>query len=187
MGEPAALTTPRLFLSLPVADDVDGIFEACQDPLIQRYTTVPSPYTREDAESFVRLAAEWWESGAEHVWVVRAGDELVGAMGLHGIKNGAAELGYWTAPAGRGRGYTTEAARAVVDFAFGPMRIERLEWHAVVGNLASARVAQKLGFRFEGVRRQGLPGHGPGASGRVDGWIAGLLSTDPLTEVSWGL
>ncbi|WP_110588227.1 GNAT family N-acetyltransferase [Microbacterium suaedae] len=183
MGEPASLTTPRLFLSLPGSDDVDAIFDACQDPLIQRYTTVPSPYTREDAESFVGLVAEWWESGTEHVWAMRAGDDLVGVVGLHRIKDGAAELGYWTAPSGRGQGYTTEAARAAVNFAFGPMRLERLEWHAVVGNHASARVAQKLGFQLEGVRRKGLDDGGQ----RADGWIAGLLSTDPRTEVSWGL
>lgn len=187
MGEPAALTTPRLFLSIPVSGDVDAIHDACQDPLIQRYTTVPSPYTREDAESFVRLAADGWESGSDHVWAVRADGALVGMVGLHGIKDGAAELGYWTAAAGRGAGRTTEAAHAVVDFAFGPMRLERLEWQAVVGNLASARVAQKLGFRYEGMRRRGLTGHGPGSNGRVDGWLAGLLSTDPRTEVSWGL
>ncbi|WP_221585896.1 GNAT family N-acetyltransferase [Microbacterium sp. G2-8] len=188
MGDPVPLRTPRLFLTVPGPDDVDAIFDACQDPLIQKYTTVPSPYTRDDAETFVGLVADWWDSGAEHVWAMRAGDELVGMVGLHRIKDGAAELGYWTAPAGRGQGYTTEAARAVVEFAFGPMRLERLEWHAVVGNTASARVAQKLGFQLEGTRRMGLAHHGAGGShGRTDGWIAGLLSSDPRTESAWGL
>ncbi|GAA3653721.1 GNAT family N-acetyltransferase [Microbacterium marinilacus] len=183
MGEPVVLHTTRLTLSRPVASDADAIFEVCQDPEIQRYTTVPSPYTREDAETFVGLVSEWWDSGSECVWAIRDVEGLAGMIGLHAIKNGAAELGYWLAPAARGRGYVDEAARTVVDFAFGPLRLERLEWHAVVGNAASARVAQRLGFRFEGVRRKGLAGHGP----RVDGWIAGLLSTDPRTPQSWAL
>ncbi|MGI6877861.1 GNAT family N-acetyltransferase [Microbacterium sp. gxy059] len=188
MDEPVVLRTPRLILSPPVEGDVDAIFAACQDPAIQHYTTVPSPYAREDAEGFVRIVAASWRDDSEYVWALRAGGQLVGMVGLHRIQGGAAELGYWTAPDGRGRGYITEAARAVIEFAFGPMRLERLEWHAVVGNVGSARVAQKLGFRLEGVRRAGLPGHGiGGAEGRVDGWIAGLLADDPRREVDWGL
>lgn len=181
MGEPVVLRTARLTLSRPVDADVDAIFDACQDPLIQQYTTVPSPYAREDAEKFVALAAHWWDVGSELVWAIRDTSGLAGMIGLHRIKGGAAELGYWLAPQGRGRGYIGEAATTVVDFAFGPLRLERLEWHAVVGNTASARVAQDLGFRLEGIRRRGLAGHGP----RVDGWIAGLLSTDPRTPQAW--
>jgi RimJ/RimL family protein N-acetyltransferase len=183
VGDPVVLRTARLELSRPVDSDVDAIRDVCQDPLIQQFTTVPSPYTREDAERFVRLVAAGWDSGAECVWAIRDAEGLAGMVGLHRIKDGAAELGYWLAPRARGRGYVTEAARTVVDFAFGPLRLERLEWHAVVGNHASARVAQNLGFRFEGVRRKGLAGHGP----RLDGWIAGLLSTDPRTPAAWPL
>lgn len=181
MGEPVVLRTSRLELSCPVGSDVDTILHVCQDPLIQRFTTIPSPYTREDAETFVDLTSEWWDSGAECHWAVRDADGLAGMIGLHAIKDGAGELGYWLAPAARGRGYIDEAARTVIDFAFGPLRLERLEWHAVVGNTASARVAQRLGFRLEGVRRKGLTGHGS----RVDGWIAGLLATDPRTPQPW--
>lgn len=175
-------------LTAPGPDDIDAIYDACQDPDIQHYTTVPSPYTLADAATFVALVAEWWQAGTEHVWAVRSDGELVGVVGLHKIRDGAAELGYWAAASGRGLGYITEAARAVIDFAFGPMRLERLEWHAVVGNLASARVAQKLGFHLEGVRRSGLAGHGTADPyGRTDGWIAGLLAADPRTPQVWPL
>lgn len=187
MSDPVPLTTRRLVLTAPTGSDVDGIYEACQDPAIQRYTTVPSPYTRSDAASFVALVAEWWQAGTEHVWAVRADDEFVGVVGLHKIHGGSAELGFWTAASARGRGYMTEAARAVIDFAFGPMRLERLEWRAVVGNTASARVAQKLGFQFEGVRRKGLGDHlaSDGTRVRVDAWSAALLPTDPRTDAPW--
>lgn len=188
MGDPVPLTTARLLLTAPDEHDVDAIYEACQDPDIQRYTTVPSPYTRKNAADFVELVADWWDSGVEHTWGLRAGGEFAGVVGLHAIKDGGAELGFWAAPAARGHGYMTEAAAAVIDFAFGPMRLERVEWRAVVGNTASARVAQKIGFRFEGVQRRALPGHGVGgAYGRADGWVAGLLSTDTRTPQNWGL
>ena len=188
MPEQVTLSTARLTLSAPDVADVDAIYEACQDPDIQYYTTVPSPYTREDAVGFVGLVAQWWESGDEYVWAIRSPEGLVGVVGLHKIKDGAAELGFWAVPSARGHGIMTEAAGAVLDFAFGPMRLERVEWRAVVGNLGSARVAQKLGFRFEGVQRKGLPHHGiAGAHGRTDGWMAGLLNTDPRHPHPWPL
>ena len=183
MGEPVVLRSGRLTLSRPVESDIDAIYRACQDPLIQEYTTVPSPYTREDAEKFVELVGQWWDTGSELVWAIRDPAGLAGVIGLHRIKDGAAELGYWLTPAARGRGYLAEAARTVVDFAFGPLRLERLEWHAVVGNTASARIAQNLGFRLEGVRRSGLSHRGR----RMDGWIAGLLATDPRAPQSWAV
>lgn len=188
MAEQVTLTTPRLTLSAPDASDVDAIFDACQDPDIQYYTTIPSPYTRSDAESFVKLVAGWWEDGSEYVWALRSPDGFAGMIGLHKIVDGGSELGFWAAPEARGNGYMTEAGRAVLDFAFGPMRLERVLWRAVVGNTGSARVAQKLGFQFEGTQRKGLPHHGiAGARGRTDGWMAGLLPSDPRVPTSWGL
>jgi len=77
----------------------------------------------------------------------------------------------------------TEAARAVVDWGFAPTgaALERMEWHAAVGNAASARVAQTLGFRFEGVRRRALITK----EGRRDGWAAALLPSDDRTPQRW--
>lgn len=188
VGDPVLLTTDRLVLSAPEASDIDAIYEACQDPDVQYYTSIPSPYTREDSVSFVRMVAEWWEQGSCCTWALRSESGLAGVVGLDSIRDRAAELGFWLAPGARGRGYMTEAARAVIDFAFGPMRLERVQWRAVVGNHRSARVAQKLGFQFEGTQRLGLAHHGiGGAPGRTDGWSAGLLSTDPRTELRWDL
>jgi RimJ/RimL family protein N-acetyltransferase len=83
----------------------------------------------------------------------------------------------------RRRGLLTEAARAVIDWGFAPdgVHAARIEWRAVVGNRASARVAQALGFRYEGMLRQALAN----SLGRDDGWIAGLLATDERTPQHW--
>lgn len=105
-------------------------------------------------------------------------------ISLHNITALAAEIGYWAAPAGRGSGFVTEAAEAVLDFAFGPMRLKRVEWHAAVGNTASARVAQKLGFSLEGVRRLA---HELDRGERADGLLAGLLSDDERAPRTWAL
>ena len=181
MGDPVVLQTARLILSRPDEADIDAIFAYCQDPLVQAYTTVPSPYTREDAVTFVALVEEWWQSGAELVWGIRDDEGLAGTIALHRIANRGAEIGWALAPQARGRGYMTEAVRAVLDFAFGPLRLERVEWQAMVGNHASAAVAQRVGFQYEGLRRKAQHLRGT----RHDGWLAGILATDARTPQAW--
>ncbi|GAB6856926.1 GNAT family N-acetyltransferase [Microbacterium xylanilyticum] len=183
--EPVELRTSRLTLRAPASADVDAITAACQDPDIARWTTVPSPYSRADAEYYVRHAAEWWEDGSQTVWIAHAGAELVASIGLHHIvahpTGGDAELGYWVAASARGRGYLTEAARAVIDWGFADVGLAHIRWRAVVGNVPSARSARALGFRYEGLLRQGLAG----PRGRDDGWSAALLRTDDRGPVEW--
>ena len=110
------LRTARLELSPPREGDADAIFAACQDERLQRYTTVPSPYTREHAEGFIEKSRGWWESGSEATWAIRDGDTLVGMIGLHRLGDGTGEIGYWMAAPARGRGLLTEAAHAVIDW-----------------------------------------------------------------------
>ncbi|MGM1017534.1 MAG: GNAT family N-acetyltransferase [Actinomycetota bacterium] len=183
--EPVTLRTERLLLRAPADSDVDAITAACQDPEIPRWTTVPSPYTRDDAVSFVQLTTQWWEDGVETVWAVHHEGTLVGAVGLHRIAphpaGGAAELGYWMAAEARGRGFLVEASRAVIDWSFRELDLARVQWRAVVGNVPSARAARALGFRYEGTLRQALAGQ----RGRDDAWIAGLLRDDDRAPVVW--
>lgn len=183
--EPVTLRTERLVLSAPAEDDVDAITQACQDPEIPRWTTVPSPYHREDAEEFVRLIGEWWADGSQTVWAMRHDGVLVGSIGLHHIvenpHGGHAELGYWVLAQARGKGLLVEAARAVIDFGFDELGLARIVWRAVTGNVPSARAARALGFRYEGMQRLGLTS----PRGRDDGWLAGLLASDDRTPVDW--
>jgi len=179
--DPLMLRTARLTLTPPTEDDVEAIHLACQDTEVQRWTNVPSPYTREDAEQFVVLCAERRSAGEEITWAIHDAEGLVGMIGLHRIGDGSAELGYWISADARGRGYGAEAGCAVVDFALGPMRLERIEWHAVAGNEPSARLARSLGFRFEGTRRRGIRA----SAEREDAWIAGLVASDDRSPVDW--
>lgn len=183
--EPVTLTTERLVLHVPDETDVDAITAACQDPEIPRWTTVPSPYGRADAEGYVRLIGEWWADGSQTIWCAYRDGALVASIGLHHITphptGGHAELGYWVTASARGNGYLVEAARAVVDWGFDELGLARINWRAVVGNVASARAARALGFRYEGFARQALTSD----RGRDDGWFGGLLATDDRTPVHW--
>ena len=177
------LHTARIKLSIPVAADIDAITSAAQDPEVPRWTTLPSPYARSDAADFISKAASWWESGTELTWAIRVDGAWIGMIGLHGTNPGGdAEIGFWMAKESRGHGYLTEAATRVIDFAFAqPLALARVEWRAIVGNVASARAARTLGFRYEGLLRQGLSD----ARGRHNGWVAGLLATDDRAPQPW--
>lgn len=183
--ESVELTTDRLLLHAPTTSDIDRITEVCQDPEIPRWTTVPSPYAREHAAGFIDLITAGWADETETVWAIYHDDVLVGMMGLHHITHhdagGTAEIGFWMAPEARGRGYLVEAARAVLDWGFKTLGLARIRWQAVVGNIPSARAARALGFRYEGLLRQGLTS----PRGRDDGWVAGLLPTDDRAPVDW--
>lgn len=183
--EPVTLHTDRLTLRAPTANDVDAITAACQDPEIPRWTTVPSPYSREDAEGFVKLIAQWWADGSQAIWGLFHDDVLVGVVGFHRITSnpagGVTEIGYWSTAESRGQGFTVEGARAVISWGFAELNLARITWRAVAGNVPSARTARALGFRYEGLMRQLLAS----PRGRDDAWVAGLLRDDGRTPVSW--
>lgn len=172
--DPFTLRDGDLLLSVPGPADVDRITELCQDTEIQRWTTVPSPYTRRDAEGFVeQFAIRGWANGSP-TWGVRLGDRLVGMVGLGG-ENGGAEVGYWLGPEARGAGVMHRAVGLALEAGFERLGLEVVEWRADVGNWPSWRVVWRLGFRKEGqVRRLGVNN-----GRRVDQWIGTLLPDDP--------
>ncbi len=183
------LRTTRLTLSPPTAADAPAITDACQDPEIPRWTPLPSPYTLQHAVEFIDEAASRSSADSGYEWAIRtapgqAAVALVGMISLTRRGAGAAEIGFWMRGDQRGNGYLTEAAHAVIDHAFEPsgLGLDRLEWNAAVGNVASARAARALGFRFEGVRRGAFVTTG---GGRTDGWSAGRLFTDSPTPAVW--
>lgn len=178
----------RVLLSAPTSADVDRITEVCLQPDVSAWTTIPTPYERSFAEGFVNvLVADGWATGSSHTWGIRepATDVLVGMVGLDSIQNGTAQLGYWLDGAARGRGLMSEAVALVLDHAFAQpptgLGLVRVEWHAYAGNAASAAVARRAGFQFEGVSRLGASQRGV----LRDDWQAGLLAGDPRTPSPW--
>ncbi|GAB3992272.1 GNAT family N-acetyltransferase [Nocardioides marmoraquaticus] len=132
-------------------DDVRRVLEQCEDPEMQRWTTVPVPYTLDDAKTFVRhLVPGGWESDRSWEFAVTArdGDEelFVGSMGLVDRGGGRAEIGYGTHPAARRRGLTERAARLLLAWGFAERDLQVVDWFAYRGNWASRRLAWRLGF-----------------------------------------
>jgi RimJ/RimL family protein N-acetyltransferase len=135
-------------------DDLDALTEACQDPEIPRWTFVPSPYTREDAEAFfARSAGEEAAGRAVHVLAVDAEDDrLLGSFSLMelDLEPGYGEIGYWVAAEARGRGVATRAVRLLADWAREELGLTTIDVLPHKDNAASRRVAEKAGFRDTG-------------------------------------
>ena len=174
--EPVTLTTSRLLLRTVGAQDTDAVFAAAQDPDIQRWTTIPSPYLAEHAESFTRqLVPDGWSNGSVFTFgVFLPQGELAGMIGLTRHPLNTAEIGFWATKEHRGHGYTAEAVAAVTRWAFTELSFDRVEWRAEVGNHASRKVAERTGFTFEGTLRSAITNAGT----RRDCWLASLLPAD---------
>jgi RimJ/RimL family protein N-acetyltransferase len=168
------LSTERLRLDAVTPGDTDAVLEYCNDPILQEFVPVPVPYTRETAEAY----AVGYATDAPMLWAMRAHDDdlLLGVIELIPAPLASAELGYWLGAQHRGRGFMTEAMRTVVEFGLSVdgADLTRISWCAVVGNVASARAARSIGFRYEGLRRRSLPHR----EERLDGWFASLLRDD---------
>lgn len=182
--EPIEITTGGLLLRPWRPEDADAVCRACQDPDIQRWTTVPRPYLREHAVTFVTGfgGPEAWASGRSVPLGVfdAATGELLGSHGLVSIDGTTAEIGYWTAPTARGRGVATVAGRAVARLATERLGITRLVWRAGLGNHGSRLVARRIGFTMEGLL---LGGHEHRDGTREDCWV-GSLRPGEITDTT---
>ncbi|MCF2706194.1 GNAT family N-acetyltransferase [Arcanobacterium haemolyticum] len=177
---PVELTTERLVLSVPTFSDVDAITQMCQDPANQKWTTIPSPYVRADAESYVAgFVDPGWEDDSLFSWVLRTkeNDEVVGQISLRAADRA---IGYMLSPLARGFGYMGEAVQAVLDFAFDELTWDRVRWACEIHddvNWASARVAWQAGFTFEGRLRGALQNKGT----FYDAFVGSISRGDPRT------
>lgn len=182
--EPAQIRTERLLLRPWQPADADAVFEACSDPLVQQWTSggLPSPYTLDSARQYVEvLSPAAWAAGTAYAFAItdaRSGSVLGNvALRLTGLHDNW-DVGYWSAPTGRGTGAITEGLAALCRWGFAELGVQRVEWYAQVGNWASRRVAEKAGFTIEATLRSGLPT----PEGRTDCWVGARLPGDPETD-----
>jgi RimJ/RimL family protein N-acetyltransferase len=142
--------TKRLTLRPGWPEDAPAVVRAIgHEEVVRMLAKVPWPYALADAEAF--LSRRRPASEAFFLILSHESDypRVVGGIGLAPDENGH-ELGYWLTPDAWGRGYATEAGRAVVAMARHALGPKRLHSGHFVDNPASGRVLQKLGFRPTG-------------------------------------
>jgi RimJ/RimL family protein N-acetyltransferase len=150
------LTDGVITLRPPGPGDEDAIYEACQDPEIQRWTGVPSPYLREHATGYLERVAAEREAGKSLAFLA-VDDEgaLLGNFSLmeldHTPKYG--EIGYWVAKEARGKGVATRAVVLLRDYGANELGLEVMELIIHEGNVLSQRVAERTEFLDIGEKR----------------------------------
>jgi RimJ/RimL family protein N-acetyltransferase len=171
------IETERLLLRAFTGGDIDAIYQACQDPDIQQWTSVPVPYRREDARAVVEERyPQGFATDTAYIFGAFRKDTnaLVSTIGVIARLHNIWEIGYWTAAPQRGYGFTQEATAGLVRWTFATLPVQRIEWQGMVGNPRSWSVAEKVGFRFEGVLRAGFAQRGVAK----DIQVGGLLPSD---------
>ena len=161
-----SLETERLLLRAPVTDDAEALAPMYADPEVMRYVGDGRPLTRAETERSVKRMVQRWEADGFGLFTtVRKEDEaVIGRVGLlvwnadtwepttrAESENGRTEVevGYTLGRDYWGKGYATEAAGAVRDYALRELGADRLIALIIHGNTASENVARKLGLRYE--------------------------------------
>jgi RimJ/RimL family protein N-acetyltransferase len=152
------LTTPRLVLRETETHDAEAVFAMESDPIAMRYWSRPPMREMAEAHAAVDRARGHFPNRVGLRWsIARAEDDLM--LGHASVfdfdeQSARAEIGYGLARAHWGRGYMHEALTAVIDLAFGPLGLRRLEADTDPRNEASLRVLERLGFVREGLLRE---------------------------------
>lgn len=170
------LRTERLVLRPFAEGDAPSVHAIVSDREIAATTlTIPHPYPEGMAAEWISWHPERWEKGAGVVFAATLGEggELVAAVGLDlDEPHRRGELGYWVARPHWGRGYATEAARAVVGFGFRALGLHRVQAQHFTRNPQSGAVMRKLGMRHEGCLRHHLQKWGEFVDVEVYGILA---------------
>lgn len=138
------------------AEEMFRVVDANREHLRRWLPWVDASRHPDDARAFVRRALEQFaRHDGFHAGIWLSG-QIVGAIGLHYInwRVGKTEIGYWLTESGQGQGIMTRACRALINYVFGELKLNRVEIICASGNQRSRAVPTRLGFTEEGMLRQ---------------------------------
>jgi ribosomal-protein-alanine N-acetyltransferase len=154
------LETERLLLRELKSTDAEAMYRYLSDPEVTRYLATQPHRSLKQTQDLVKFLASLFQKGEGFRWgiTLKAGDAagvVIGTCGYHAWAKDhfRAEIGYELAHAYWGQGIMAEAMEALLAFGFEQMTLHRVEAMVLVGNRASARFLEKLGFQQEAVLR----------------------------------
>lgn len=152
------LVTQRLVLRAFQPTDAQCVQQLAGERVIASTTcSIPHPYPDGAAEQWIQGQPEAYAEGVSVTFAItlRKTGDLLGAIGFNVNQiNDWAEIGYWIGQPYWGRGYATEALRALIPWTFDTFPLNRLQACHFTRNPASGRVMIKAGMRHEGILRQ---------------------------------
>lgn len=166
--DPAPRTTPRLELRPFRRRDLEGLWEAVHESWPELARWLPwahAGYGRVEAIRFIRESAAAWTEGRAFDFAIRDPADPSRHLGNISVwptskRERSGEIGYWVRSSATGQGVGTEAAARVARVGFEELELHRITLRIAVGNVASERVASKLGFTREGLLRKEVLVHG---------------------------
>lgn len=151
---PPELVTRRLRLRALAVDDAAVVFRYASDPEVARFTLWP-PHESED---FTRGFLRFFTQPEFLSWAIiePAGNAVAGMVFFHSLNehHRKAELAFNLARSHWGKGFATEAVGAALEFAFGGLKLNRVEATCMPANLGARRVLEKSGMSYEGRMRR---------------------------------
>jgi len=154
------LHTERLILREMTPQDVNTLLKHFGNPQVVKFLDMNPIKSTEQADEWLRWMGGFFSAKGGLRWGVerKLDGEFIGSAGLHNWNREAhyAELGYDIAQQYWGDGYATEVARAIIEFGWQQMKLNRIEADVVQGNIASMKIMERLGFKQEGILRQRL-------------------------------
>ena len=162
--------------------DIAANVAACRDAdAIRWMPRIPTPYDESDAREFLAHSEKGWEEGTFYGFAIAepATGHPIGSIGVS-VNGAIGEVGYFVFSGHRRRGIGERALKLVSRWAFKELGLARLQLGVMVGNAASARLAEKVGFKREGILRAWMDNRGaradvvmhsllPGEIGRISG------------------
>jgi [ribosomal protein S5]-alanine N-acetyltransferase len=174
------LTTKRLVLREVTPKDAKDLIGTINNINISKWLlVVPYPYTMKDARWWINHCKEASKEKPRKRYnffiELKGNSSIIGAVGLTNVDRfqGTATIGYWLSQDFWRQGIMREAVIAVLDYAFGKLKLRRINVEAFAGNEGSNGLIKKLGFRYEGLRKEVCRCK---ATGKIhDEYIYGLL------------
>jgi XTP/dITP diphosphohydrolase len=178
---PPRLTDGVIVLRAATVADADAMTETLEDwDTAQWLLTIPHPYPPAASLDWIRDVDQQWRDGTASMFVIADAqtDAYLGEVGVRHFdrQTRRGELGYVLAPHARGRGVMQRALVLAIDWVFDNVGLDRIDWAADVGNDASWRVVERIGFQREGMRRERNLRLADNV--RRDEWVGGLLRQD---------
>ena len=147
--------------------DIEPLFAAVRESIAEISPWLPwchAAFSKDELAGFIEVSRNGWVDGSQYQFAIfdMASSTALGGISLNHIakSNRLANMGYWVRTSATGRGIATEAARLVARYGFGELGLTRIEIAAIPENVASRRVAERVGAKFEAVARNRMVMHG---------------------------
>ena len=154
------LESSRLIFRAIKRTDLYDIYEYSSNPKTSQYLLWEPHMTMEYTREFIEIVISKYKSGEYNDWALvnKEDGKMIGTCGFTRIdeENSVAEIGYVISPSYWGRGFATEAASKIIEFAFEKLNVNRIEAKFMFGNDASLAVMKNVGMKFEGYQREAM-------------------------------